>query len=107
MGGNAPQSPNARAYCRFSFSAKPAPDAPAADAPAPADAPASPDPAPEADPSPGRASYIPRLARRAKYLVASLDREDTLIMHLGMSGRFEIAKSLGVIDPKECIQGIG
>jgi formamidopyrimidine-DNA glycosylase len=34
---------------------------------------------------------ITRLARRAKYLVASLDREDTLVMHLGMSGRFEIA----------------
>jgi len=33
---------------------------------------------------------VSRLARRAKYLVASLDREDTLVMHLGMSGRFEI-----------------
>jgi formamidopyrimidine-DNA glycosylase len=32
------------------------------------------------------------LARRAKYLLATLDREDTLVMHLGMSGRFEIAK---------------
>jgi len=35
---------------------------------------------------------VTRLARRAKYLVASLDREDTLVMHLGMSGRFEISK---------------
>ena len=35
---------------------------------------------------------ITRLARRAKYLLAVLDREDTLVMHLGMSGRFEIAK---------------
>jgi formamidopyrimidine-DNA glycosylase len=35
---------------------------------------------------------VTRLARRAKYLLASLDREDTLVMHLGMSGRFEIAK---------------
>ncbi|HEX5263346.1 MAG TPA: bifunctional DNA-formamidopyrimidine glycosylase/DNA-(apurinic or apyrimidinic site) lyase [Phenylobacterium sp.] len=35
---------------------------------------------------------ITRLTRRAKYLLASLDREDTLVMHLGMSGRFEIAK---------------
>ncbi|MDB5427674.1 MAG: mutM, partial [Phenylobacterium sp.] len=35
---------------------------------------------------------ITRLARRAKYLLATLDREDTLVMHLGMSGRFEIAK---------------
>jgi formamidopyrimidine-DNA glycosylase len=34
---------------------------------------------------------VTRLSRRAKYLVASLDREDTLVMHLGMSGRFEIA----------------
>ena len=32
-----------------------------------------------------------RLERRAKYLLARLDREDTLVMHLGMSGRFEIA----------------
>lgn len=35
---------------------------------------------------------VTRLARRAKYLLASLDREDTLVMHLGMSGRFEIAQ---------------
>lgn len=35
---------------------------------------------------------IERLERRAKYLLARLDREDTLVMHLGMSGRFEIAK---------------
>jgi formamidopyrimidine-DNA glycosylase len=34
---------------------------------------------------------VTRLARRAKYLVASLDREDSLVMHLGMSGRFEVA----------------
>jgi formamidopyrimidine-DNA glycosylase len=34
---------------------------------------------------------ITRLTRRAKYLMAALDREDTLVMHLGMSGRFEIA----------------
>ena len=35
---------------------------------------------------------IVKLARRAKYLVATLDREDTLVMHLGMSGRFEISR---------------
>jgi len=35
---------------------------------------------------------ITRLRRRAKYLLATLDREDTLVMHLGMSGRFEIAR---------------
>ncbi|HYG27007.1 MAG TPA: bifunctional DNA-formamidopyrimidine glycosylase/DNA-(apurinic or apyrimidinic site) lyase [Caulobacteraceae bacterium] len=33
---------------------------------------------------------IERLDRRAKYLLAPLDRGDTLIMHLGMTGRFEI-----------------
>lgn len=38
---------------------------------------------------------ILRLERRAKYLLARLDREDTLVMHLGMSGRFEIARAEG------------
>ncbi|MBS0363953.1 MAG: bifunctional DNA-formamidopyrimidine glycosylase/DNA-(apurinic or apyrimidinic site) lyase [Proteobacteria bacterium] len=38
---------------------------------------------------------ITRITRRAKYLLASLDREDTLVMHLGMSGRFEIAHPEG------------
>ncbi|MFI4966477.1 MAG: bifunctional DNA-formamidopyrimidine glycosylase/DNA-(apurinic or apyrimidinic site) lyase [Caulobacterales bacterium] len=38
---------------------------------------------------------VTRLARRAKYLTASLDREDTLVMHLGMSGRFEISRREG------------
>ncbi len=33
---------------------------------------------------------IQRLERRAKYLLAPLDRGDTLVMHLGMTGRFEI-----------------
>ncbi|MEA1830708.1 bifunctional DNA-formamidopyrimidine glycosylase/DNA-(apurinic or apyrimidinic site) lyase [Methylobacterium durans] len=31
------------------------------------------------------------LARRAKYLTANLDSGETLIMHLGMSGRFDVA----------------
>ncbi|WP_375408794.1 bifunctional DNA-formamidopyrimidine glycosylase/DNA-(apurinic or apyrimidinic site) lyase [uncultured Methylobacterium sp.] len=31
------------------------------------------------------------LARRAKYLTAGLDTGETLIMHLGMSGRFDVA----------------
>jgi formamidopyrimidine-DNA glycosylase len=31
-----------------------------------------------------------QLKRRAKYLLAPLDRGDTLVMHLGMTGRFEI-----------------
>ena len=30
------------------------------------------------------------LDRRAKYLLAALDRDETLVMHLGMTGRFEI-----------------
>ena len=33
------------------------------------------------------------LERRAKYLLAKLDRGDTLVMHLGMTGRFEIEGS--------------
>jgi len=33
---------------------------------------------------------IERLDRRAKYLLGRLDRDETLVMHLGMSGRFEI-----------------
>jgi len=33
---------------------------------------------------------IGTLSRRAKYILAPLDRGDTLIMHLGMTGRFEI-----------------
>ena len=44
---------------------------------------------------------IVALSRRAKYLLARLDREDTLVMHLGMSGRFEIARPEGVARPGE------
>ncbi|QUD86293.1 bifunctional DNA-formamidopyrimidine glycosylase/DNA-(apurinic or apyrimidinic site) lyase [Phenylobacterium montanum] len=33
---------------------------------------------------------IEALERRAKYLLARLDRDETLVMHLGMTGRFEI-----------------
>ena len=49
---------------------------------------------------------VVRLERRAKYLLARLDREDTLVMHLGMSGRFEITRPLedgaeGVTRPGE------
>ena len=33
---------------------------------------------------------IETLERRAKYLLARLDRDETLVMHLGMTGRFEI-----------------
>jgi len=42
-----------------------------------------------------------QLTRRAKYLLARLDREDTLVMHLGMSGRFEIARPEGTQRPGE------
>jgi formamidopyrimidine-DNA glycosylase len=44
---------------------------------------------------------IERLSRRAKYLLATLDREDTLVMHLGMTGRFEIARPEGTVRPGE------
>jgi formamidopyrimidine-DNA glycosylase len=44
---------------------------------------------------------IVSLTRRAKYLLGRLDREDTLVMHLGMSGRFEIARPKGVERPGE------
>jgi formamidopyrimidine-DNA glycosylase len=35
-------------------------------------------------------AVITRLDRRAKYLLGHLDRGDVLVMHLGMTGRFEI-----------------
>lgn len=38
---------------------------------------------------------IVALRRRAKYLLAELDRGQTLVMHLGMSGRFEISHPEG------------
>jgi formamidopyrimidine-DNA glycosylase len=41
----------------------------------------------------GRA--VTALARRAKYLTADLDSGETLIMHLGMSGRFDVALADG------------
>ncbi|WP_304176082.1 bifunctional DNA-formamidopyrimidine glycosylase/DNA-(apurinic or apyrimidinic site) lyase [Phenylobacterium aquaticum] len=41
------------------------------------------------------------LTRRAKYLMAELDRGETLVMHLGMSGRFEIARPEGSVRPGE------
>ena len=41
------------------------------------------------------------LNRRAKYLMAELDRGETLVMHLGMSGRFEIARPEGAVRPGE------
>jgi len=46
-------------------------------------------------------AVIETLERRAKYLLAALDRGDTLVMHLGMSGRFEIARAAGAVRPGE------
>ena len=42
---------------------------------------------------------IERLDRRAKYLLATLDRDETLVMHLGMSGRFEITGAGAAVRP--------
>ena len=36
---------------------------------------------------------IERLRRRGKYILADLDRDETLIIHLGMTGRFDIQGS--------------
>jgi formamidopyrimidine-DNA glycosylase len=44
---------------------------------------------------------IETLDRRAKYLLAQLDRGDTLVMHLGMTGRFEIEGGESVRRPGE------
>lgn len=38
---------------------------------------------------------VERLERRAKYILAHLDSGDVLTMHLGMTGRFTIAKNSG------------
>lgn len=46
-------------------------------------------------------AVILSLDRRAKYLLAPLDRGQTLVMHLGMSGRFEIARPEGAVRPGE------
>jgi formamidopyrimidine-DNA glycosylase len=44
---------------------------------------------------------IVRLARRAKYLLAELDNGETLIMHLGMSGRFTVYQNGAAFTPGE------
>ena len=46
---------------------------------------------------------IGALSRRAKYVLAPTDRGDTLIMHLGMSGRFEIARPEGSVRPGQFV----
>lgn len=42
-------------------------------------------------------AHIDALTRRAKYILAHLDTGETLILHLGMTGRFTVAKANGVI----------
>jgi len=49
---------------------------------------------------------IERLDRRAKYLLAPLDRGDTLIMHLGMTGRFEVERSGLAVRPGGFVQAV-
>lgn len=41
------------------------------------------------------------LSRRAKYLIADLSTEESLIMHLGMTGRFTVELAQAVITPGE------
>jgi len=41
------------------------------------------------------------LARRGKYILAPLDRDETLVMHLGMTGRFTVQTDGGVSEPGE------
>ena len=47
---------------------------------------------------------IERLERRAKYLLAPLDRGWTLVMHLGMTGRFEIEGGPAARKPGRFVQ---
>ena len=49
---------------------------------------------------------IERLDRRAKYLLAPLDRGDTLVMHLGMTGRFEVEDGRKRASPGEFVQAL-
>lgn len=51
-------------------------------------------------------AVIERLDRRAKYLLAPLDRGDTLIMHLGMTGRFEVEDHGPATSPGEFVQAV-
>jgi formamidopyrimidine-DNA glycosylase len=41
------------------------------------------------------------VSRRAKYLLASLSSGDTLLMHLGMSGSFRVARHPSPLDPHD------
>ena len=44
---------------------------------------------------------VENLRRRAKYLLAPLDRGDTLVMHLGMTGRFDVDDGSGAVRPAD------
>jgi formamidopyrimidine-DNA glycosylase len=46
---------------------------------------------------------VTRLDRRAKYLLGHLDRGDTLVMHLGMTGRFEVEAPLAARRPGDFV----
>jgi formamidopyrimidine-DNA glycosylase len=48
---------------------------------------------------------VSQLARRAKYLVATLDDQQTLVMHLGMSGRFLIGSHAEGLNGKAAVLG--
>lgn len=49
---------------------------------------------------------IEALERRAKYLLAQLDRGDVLVMHLGMTGRFEIEGGGARDRPGDFVQAV-
>jgi formamidopyrimidine-DNA glycosylase len=48
---------------------------------------------------------VRKLERRAKYLMARLDDGQTLVMHLGMSGRFIIGSHVGGVNSAETMPG--
>ncbi|MGJ3261720.1 MAG: bifunctional DNA-formamidopyrimidine glycosylase/DNA-(apurinic or apyrimidinic site) lyase [Salinarimonas sp.] len=48
-----------------------------------------------------KGAEVRALSRRAKYLVADLSTGESLIMHLGMTGRFTVALGQAVITPGE------
>ncbi len=50
---------------------------------------------------------IVSLARRAKYLLARLDSGETLVMHLGMTGRFTVGSPRCADSPTPCGEGLG
>lgn len=52
-------------------------------------------------------SAIVDLTRRAKYILASLDTGETLIMHLGMTGRFLIEEAQGRTTPGSYVYAHG